>query len=63
MPREQLTRELEKELMGRETEPHEIIYFKISESEILVQSISRMVKFFPNGKKHTFFEQSRAGIA
>jgi len=36
MPKGQLTRELEKELMGRETEPHEIIYFKIYRRQIPV---------------------------
>jgi hypothetical protein len=36
MPRKQLTRELEKELTGRETEPHEIIYFKIYRRQIPV---------------------------
>jgi hypothetical protein len=36
MPREEFTREVEKELTGRETEPHEIIYFKIYKSQIPV---------------------------
>jgi hypothetical protein len=34
MPREEFTREVEKELTGRETEPHEIIYFKLYKSQI-----------------------------
>jgi hypothetical protein len=33
MPREEFTREVEKELTGRETEPHEIIYFKVYKSQ------------------------------
>ncbi len=36
MPREQFRREVEKELTGRETEPHEIIYFKFYKSQIPV---------------------------
>jgi hypothetical protein len=36
MPREQFKREVEKELTGKETEPHEIIYFKIYKSQIPV---------------------------
>ena len=36
MPREQFRREVEKELTGRETEPHEIIYFKLYKSQIPV---------------------------
>ena len=36
MPKEQFKREVEKELTGRETEPHEIIYFKIYKSQITV---------------------------
>jgi hypothetical protein len=36
MPAEQFKREVEKELTGRETEPHEIIYFKIYKSQIPV---------------------------
>ena len=34
MPREDFRREVEKELTGRETEPNEIIYFKIYKSQI-----------------------------
>jgi hypothetical protein len=34
MPREQFQREVEKELTGRETEPHELIYFKLYKSQI-----------------------------
>ncbi len=33
MPREEFSRAVEKELTGRETEPHEIIYFKIYKSQ------------------------------
>jgi hypothetical protein len=36
MPREKFKREVEKELTGRETEPHEIIYFKVYKSQIPV---------------------------
>jgi hypothetical protein len=36
MPREEFKREVEKELTGREREPHEIIYFKIYKSQIPV---------------------------
>jgi len=36
MPREQFRREVEKELTGRETEPWEIIYFKLYKSQIPV---------------------------
>jgi hypothetical protein len=34
MTREEFTRKVEKELTGRETEPHEIVYFKIYKSQI-----------------------------
>src|SRR6266446_2205953 len=36
MPKEQFKREVEKELTGRETEPCEIIYFKLYKSQIPV---------------------------
>jgi hypothetical protein len=36
MPKEQFKREVEKELTGRETEPWEIIYFKLHKSQIPV---------------------------
>jgi hypothetical protein len=36
MPTEQFKREVEKELTGRETEPHEIIYFKLYKTQIPV---------------------------
>jgi hypothetical protein len=36
MPREEFKREVEKELTGRETEPHEIMYFKMYKSQIPV---------------------------
>jgi len=36
MPKEQFKREVVRELTGRETEPHEIIYFKLYKSQILV---------------------------
>ena len=36
MPREEFKREVEKELTERETEPHEIIYFKIYKGQIPV---------------------------
>jgi hypothetical protein len=34
VPREEFAREVEKELTGRDSEPHEIIYFKIYRSQI-----------------------------
>ena len=34
MPKEEFRREVEKELTGRYTEPHEIIYFKLYKSQI-----------------------------
>ena len=36
MPKEEFKREVEKELTGKETEPYEIIYFKIYKSQIPV---------------------------
>ena len=36
MPREEFRREVEKELTGRETEPSELIYFKVYRSQIPV---------------------------
>ena len=36
MPKEEFRRAVEKELTGRETEPHEIIYFKLYKSQISV---------------------------
>ncbi|HEX4920130.1 MAG TPA: hypothetical protein VFV92_05260, partial [Candidatus Bathyarchaeia archaeon] len=36
MPTEQFKHEVENELTGRETEPHEIIYFKVHKSQIPV---------------------------
>jgi hypothetical protein len=36
MPKEQFKREVERELTGRETEPWEIIYFKLYKSQIPV---------------------------
>ena len=36
MPREEFKREVEKQLTGRESEPHELIYFKVYKSQILV---------------------------
>jgi hypothetical protein len=36
MPREEFAREVEKELTGRDSEPHEIMYFKIYRSQIPV---------------------------
>jgi hypothetical protein len=36
MPKEAFRREVEKELTGRETEPHEIVYFKLYKSQIPV---------------------------
>jgi hypothetical protein len=36
MPREEFKRAVEKELTGRETEPHDIIYFKVYKSQLPV---------------------------
>ena len=36
MPKDEFRREVEKELTGRETEPWEIIYFKLYKSQIPV---------------------------
>ena len=36
MPKEQFKREVEKELTGRDSESHEILYFKIYKSQIPV---------------------------
>jgi hypothetical protein len=36
LPKDQFQREVEKELTGRETEPWEIIYFKLYQGQILV---------------------------
>ena len=36
LPKDEFRREVEKELTGRETEPHEIIYFKLYKSQIPV---------------------------
>jgi len=36
MPKEQFKQEVEKELTGRETEPWEIIYFKLYKSQMPV---------------------------
>jgi hypothetical protein len=36
MPREEFKREVEKQLTGRDSEPHEIIYFKVYNSQIPV---------------------------
>ena len=33
MPREEFTREVEKELTGRDSEPSELIYFKVYKSQ------------------------------
>ncbi|MGH9429440.1 MAG: hypothetical protein ACRD2L_24405, partial [Terriglobia bacterium] len=36
MPREEFRREVERHLTGRETEPHEILYFKVYKSQLPV---------------------------
>jgi hypothetical protein len=36
MPKEEFKREVDKELTGKETEPHEILYFKVYKSQIPV---------------------------
>ena len=41
MPREEFTREVEKELTGRDSEPSELIYFKVygSQAQVIEQAI------------------------
>jgi hypothetical protein len=41
MPREEFTREVEKELTGRDSEPSELIYFKVykSQAPVIEQAI------------------------
>jgi hypothetical protein len=100
MPKEQFKREVEKELTGKETEPWEIIYFKLYKSqipvieqaietaalmlgsdksrgyclemicadflaganledgnpEVLLQSITRLLKFLPGEQRRAFVE-------
>ena len=36
MPKEEFKREVEKELTGKDTEPHEILYFKVYKSQLPV---------------------------
>jgi hypothetical protein len=36
MPKEEFKQEVEKELTGRETEPREIVYFKLYKSQLPV---------------------------
>ncbi|GAC1688921.1 MAG: hypothetical protein NVS9B5_28650 [Terriglobales bacterium] len=103
MPKEEFKREVEKELTGKDTEPWEIIYFKLyksqipvieqaietaalmlgsdksrgyclemicadflaganlenGNSEVLLQSVSRMIKSLPGDQKHTFLDELR----
>jgi hypothetical protein len=56
MPREEFKREVEKELTGRETEPHEIIYFKIYKSQIPVieQALETAALMLGSGKSRGY---------
>src|SRR6266704_1978226 len=56
MTREQVRREVEKELTGRESEPHEIIYFKLYKSQIPVieQAIERAALMLGSDKSRGY---------
>jgi hypothetical protein len=56
MPYEQFRREVEKELTGREAEPHEIIYFKIYKSQIPVieQAIETAARMLGSDKSRGY---------
>jgi hypothetical protein len=43
MPKEDFKKEVEKELTGRETEPWEIIYFKLYQSQMPVETAALML--------------------
>jgi hypothetical protein len=40
MPREEFTREVEKELTGRDTEPSALIYFKVYKSQLTLLDLT-----------------------
>jgi hypothetical protein len=56
LPKEQFKREVEKELTGRETEPWEIIYFKLYKSQIPVieQAIETAALMLGNDKSRGY---------
>ncbi len=56
MPREELTREVEKELTGKETEPSELIYFKVYKSQIFVieQAIETAARMLGSDKSRGY---------
>jgi hypothetical protein len=57
MPKEQFRCEVEKELTGQETEPWEIIYFKLYKSQIPVieQALeTAFISCLPISSKHSF---------
>jgi hypothetical protein len=56
MPYEQFRREVEKELTGREAEPHEIVYFKIYKSQIPVieQAIETAARLLGSDKSRGY---------
>jgi hypothetical protein len=52
MPKEQFKREVEKELTGRETEPYEIIYFKVfkSQTSVIEQALETAARMLGTDK-------------
>jgi hypothetical protein len=54
MPAEQFKREVEKELTGRETEPHEIIYFKIYKIPVIEQALETAALMLGNDKSRGY---------
>jgi len=56
MPREEFTREVERELTGKETEPSELIYFKVYKSQIPVieQAIETAALMLGTDKSHGY---------
>jgi len=56
MPKEEFKREVEKELTGRETEPWEIIYFKLYKSQLPVveQAIETAALMLGSDKSHGY---------
>jgi hypothetical protein len=65
MLKEQFKREVEKELTGRETEPHEIIYFKIYKSQIPVieQALESAALMLGTDKSRGYCLAARGGTA
>ena len=56
MPKDEFKREVEKELIGKETEPWEIIYFKLYKSQIPVieQAIDTAALMLGSDKSHSY---------